>query len=630
MNISDFFNIFDYSSPDMAKIGALAADMRYDEAKKALLEYFTERKKKRLSYSEPIEERDRNPALAYVARHFILPGPNEADVYLSSIFVTKATDAVSLDVMPFIKKHLSFMIMSRQKEDAAAFFFSPRSIFPPKIMITTSSGAEMSVPCSKYAYIATSEPDSALSEEDVYEIREESSSPDEAYGMNTGRCYLGFDLTGVERSEIKSARLVAKVTLSENITKKELLLFNIADSSWDNSLTWNGVKGNVYSWESSPTGPSWDNVPYSDSEYLNVICRFNFARAMAYQYLSDVEKNTVYGDRLVFLMRAFASKKEGGFNRVLETGERLSNFTAVLGALLGTPALTADAFCEILYMIYRDIKHLVENPDLGWSNWGVVRTSGLSKAIDFLPELKDFSKWRAKTRSELEMLFDRMYSPDFSFREAGYSYSFWCVELFASALRAAEGNNDPYSAFMRGKVEKALDASLDLIYPNFYDTNIGDSNYTSKLICLKKLYTQFPTKKLTAFLKGEDAAGISLSNCYYDSNLAVMRTTFDPENAAHLVIHASPFDGHAHSDLGSLTFYSHRRPLITDNGRYGYSGSEISKILKEPASHNSVEIEGAEPLSHSAAKGKIIAFSSNSAFDFAKLVFKPYEGARHV
>ncbi len=625
MQISDFFDIFDYSSSDMGQVKSAVAEGDFERAKKELLSYFIKRKKSHMAYSPAIDESDKNPALAYVARHSILPGPNEADVYLSSIFVSKSSDSVSLDIMPFIKKHLSFMIMSRQKEPDAAFLFSPGSIFPPHVIIVTKSGREIKLPCSKYAYVSTSEPDTPLSDEDIFEIREESRTDDEAYGINTSRCYLGFDLTGVERGDIESARFTAKITLSENISKKELLLFNIADSSWDNSLTWNKIKGNVYSWESSSTGPSWNPVSGSDSEYLNVICRFNFARPMAYRYLSDVEKNTIYGERLLFLMSAFSKKKEGGYNRVLETGERLSNFTAVLGALLDTPAMTPDLIVDILSIMYRDIKHLMENPDMGWSNWAVVRTSGLSKALDFLPELKDYAEWRSKTRSDMEMLFDRMYSSDFSFRESGYAYSFWCIELFASAFKCAEMNNDPYSAFMRGRLEKAIDAAIDLIYPNFYDTNIGDSNYADKLPFLKKIYSVFPTKKLGAFLSGKDDSSLSLSNCYSYANLAVMRSSFDQSKAMHMVVHASPFDGHAHADLGSVTFYAYGRPLITDNGRYGYSGSDISSYLKTPAAHNSVEIEGASPNIHSKAEGKILSFASNSMFDFVKLSFNPYE-----
>ena len=623
MTTTEFFDIFDYSYPHMEKTEAAVKSKDFERAKRELLNYFIKRKALKLSFSEPVTDSDKNFPLAYIARHSILPGPNESDSYLSSIFVTKSTDNATLDVTPFLDQKLSVMIMSRKKEKEAAFLFSPRSIFPPYIALTSKDGDEEKIYPEKFAFVSTKEPDFPLADEDIYEICEESDFEAEAYGVGTGRAYLMFDLSNVDLKAVAAAKLVAKITLSDSAMTKELLVFNISDHSWDNTLTWSKIKGNVFSWESSPSGPFWDDVDGSDKEYLNVICRFNFARPMAAQYLSDVEKNSIYGEKLLFLMDAFSKKKPAGFNRVLETGERLSNFTAVLGALVDSPAMTPDLLVSILTVIYRDIKHLYENPDLGWSNWAVVRTSGLSKAIDFLPELKEHDKFRASTRKTMEMLFDRMYSPDFSFRESGLSYSFWCIELLVSAFKAAQLNNDPYSAFMRGRLEKAINASLDLIYPNFYDTNIGDSNYADKRGYLSKIAQMLPTPKLMAFV-GRGNAPKNLSACYPYANTAALRSSYDPEKAMYLLIQATPFDGHAHQDISSLVFYAYGRPLIADMGRYGYSESDISSHLKTPAAHNSIEIEDATPTTHSEARSKIDVFSSNSAFDFVKITSNPY------
>lgn len=615
MHISEFFNIFDLSHPHMEKVNYFVASHDYNNAKKELLRYFVQRKKLQLSRSEEITAMDKNFPLAYISRHFILSGPNEADNYLSSMFLSRTEDYTTMDIMPFIKENMSFMIMSRQKEKEGALFYSPNSIFPPYIALTDSEGEEIKVPPSKYAYISTSSPEDSLSEEDIYSICEESDDPSVPFGSNTGRVYLAFDLKEIDLSKVKLARFCAKITLDDNIEKKELLFFNIADSSWDSSLTWNGVKGNVYSWESSPTGPTWTNPPYSDSEYLNVISRFWFARPMAYQYLSDIEMNSVYGEKLLFLMDAFSQQKEGGFNRVLETGERLSNFTAVLHALVDTPVMTPDYLVSILWMMYKDMAHLFTNPDLGWSNWAVVRTSGLSKAIDFLPELKEHEEWKNAARSTLTELFDKMYSPDFSFREAGLAYAFWCGDLFASAYKSSVLNNDPYNTFMKSRLEKAFDYTVDLLYPNCYDTNIGDSNYCDKTDYLKKMGSLFPTKKLIALTNEKDDLNIPKSSFYPYAGSVIMRNSFKKDTGIYLAMHSMPFDGHAHDDISNLVLYAYGRPLITDNGRYGYSKSKISSHLKSAGAHNVLEIEGENCLSHSASSPKITTFVSNKIFD---------------
>ena len=624
MQISEFFRIFDLSHPHMEKVSYFVSCRDYNSAKKELLKYFIKRKQLKLSSAEEITSDDENFPLAYISRHSILSGPNEADRYLSSMFVAKTDEYTTLDILPFIKNELSFLIMSRQKENEAVRFYSPNSIFPPFVTLVKENGEELKIFPKKFAYISTKSPDISFTDDDVYEICEESSCVEEAYGSNTGRVYLSFDFSNIDLSLIFSARFSARITMPDTIETKELLFFNITDSSWDNSLTWNKVKGNVYSWESSPTGPEWISPENSDSEYLNVTCRFWFARPMAYQYLSDVERNSIYGEKLLFLMDAFSKKKEGGFNRVLETGERLSNFTCVLNALVDTPVMTPDYLVAILSIMYRDIKALIENPDLGWSNWAVVRTSGLSKAIDFLPELKNHTEWKNKTRDTMNALFDKMYSPDFSFREAGLAYSFWCLDLFATAFNSASMNNDPYSAFMRSRLEKAFDTTLDLLYPNLYDTNIGDSNYCDKRAYIKKVGTIFPTKKLASIINKNESPDFPLSVIYPYSNSVIMRNTLKGDSM-YIALHSSPFDGHAHDDLSSLVMYAYGKPLITDSGRYGYSQSKISSYLKTAAAHNSIEIENMEYSRHSESEGKIIRFITNNAFDYAEITQKPYK-----
>lgn len=613
----------------MEKVNYYVCSDDFQNAKRELLNYFIFRKRTRLSTAEPIREEDCNFPLAYTARHFILTGPNENDVYLSSMFLSKCDDYTTMDVLPFLSGKLSFMIMSRQKDGKSAVFYSPSSIFPPYLLIRDNSGAEIKIPPEKYAYISSASPHAPLAEEDIFEICEESPDSSLPYGDHTGRVYLSFDLSKINLDHVASARFHAKITLPD-CDMKELLFFNVSDTSWDSALTWASVKGNVYSYESSPTGPDWVNPEYSDDEYLNVTCRFWFARPMAYQYLSDVEKNSVYGEKLLQLMDAFSKKNEGGFNRVLETGERLSNFTCVLNALIDTPAMTPDYLVSILWIMYRDMKSLIENPDLGWSNWAVVRTSGLSKAVDFLPELSEHDEWKDATRSVMSSLIDKMYSPDFSFREAGLAYSFWCIELFASAFYSADINNDPYTSFMRSRLEKIFDASLDLLYPDFYDTNVGDSNYCDKRAYLKKLSQLFRTKKLKALSTGDFDASFPLSVAYSYSGSVIMRNSLKKDSRVYLALFALPFDGHSHEDLGNVILYAHNRPLLCDSGRYGYSRSEISSRLKSSRAHNSIEIEGKKYLPHSLANAKITSFVSNSAFDFACVSFNPCEGITHT
>ena len=142
----------------------------YNSAKKELLRYFAERKAKYLSSGEPISEKDKNFPLAYISRHNILSGPNEADCYLSSLFVAPTEDYTSLDILPFIESDLSFMIMSRQKEKDGALMYSPSSIFPPHVIVTTKDNRELKVAPPKSAYISTKNPSQPLSHEDISDI----------------------------------------------------------------------------------------------------------------------------------------------------------------------------------------------------------------------------------------------------------------------------------------------------------------------------------------------------------------------------------------------------------------------------------------------------------------------------
>ncbi|MGM9937963.1 MAG: alginate lyase family protein, partial [Candidatus Ornithomonoglobus sp.] len=361
-----------------------------------------------------------------------------------------------------------------------------------------------------------------------------------------------------------------------------------------------------------------------------------------YEYLRYIDdpksypEGKQYGEKLLFLMRAFAEKKEYGFNRTLETGERLSRWVDIIDELLDTPAMTPDIFCNLISFVRGDCEFInsldIENDTYWWSNWRIVANAGFFKGTEYFPEFNTYREFREKAEENIKYCMALLYNADMSFKEAGPAYALWCAELFCDCAEMAEMNGHPMCAELKEKLKYAARFAMESFYPDGYDTNIGDSNYINKLGSFKRLADFLDDDALTAYASGgrEGSPGY-LSSFYSDVNSAFMRNSWDPSETVYVSFLNNPYDGHAHPDSNQVLMYAYGKPLLVDSGRYSYSSyNDIYNRLRTAAAHNTIEVVGMPLAPHSAAAKPFTYHISNKVFEFNTSVQTGYEGITHT
>ncbi len=668
MDDATFFAKFDYASnPDLSEVKEYVDAGDYSSAKAALLQYFKDRKKSSTIQGFGITQADEFYGMAVLPMRNILTGPYEFDMWQAEFTVTSASyKSYEIDVTERIASELnngavSFMLFAGDKQQYPVLVQSKESASAPQLVINydiNGTKKTVTVTADNDTYISSGNTSTTYGSETVLYVKEDGTGSNST-GTNTRRTYLNFPLDDAANSTIVSAKLVLSAAYASDCTTgdKDVLVINVGDTMWDeDSLTWAGTRGSIYSYQNASV-PTWAaSAPNADSEYHNVTSRFWFGKPMAYEYLSYLENPAEYnqthpysdvypgedfGPKLVQLMDAFASQRAYGYTRTLETGERLNRWVDIVDAFLETDVFDTrlDEFCNILSFMWGDCNYLagldIANGSYWWSNWRIVANAGFFKAVEYLPEFATHDTWRNKVEYNVEYTFDLLYNDDYSFTEAGPSYSVWCVKLFGDCLKAAQMSGNPMSAAFTEKVKYATRNALESYYPNGYDTNIGDSNYRNQMHYFEMLNGVFNNSDavINSYVSGEDKGAEYLTRYYDAVNSAYMRNSWNPDEAVYINYTNNPADGHYHPDSNQVVMYAYGSPLLVDSGRYSYSSTNsIYDTLRTAASHNTIEADGLTLGAHSAAASAnaLTYKNTNDIFDFATSTQNGYSNVAHT
>ncbi|MCD8048107.1 MAG: heparinase II/III family protein [Clostridia bacterium] len=660
MSDATFFAKFDYSSyPGLAAVKAAVDAGDYDTAKTELVNYFIERKNEGTVSAFEITEADENYGMAVLPLDNILTGPYEFDVWLNRFTVTSMdytqyeidlTEKVSAELS---NQAISVMLFERQKQAFPVYVASKEYAgYEPVLVIETAEGNTYTILPDNDTYIHSGNTTTTYGDAEVLEVKEQSDSDSSPFGAQTRRAYINFPLTEAANQTVTKAtmKLYAKLASDCTLESLDVHVISVGDTTWsEDTLTWDGINGNIYSYQSAEN-PTWQSPSGADGEYLNVTARFWYGRAMAYEYLSYLEDpegyaeehplypdGSVFGEKLISLMDAFANQVSYGYNRTLETGERLNRWVDILDALVDTPAVTEnpDKFCNILSFIWGDCNYLsgldITNGSVWWSNWRIVANAGFFKAVEYLPEFSTYSTWRDKVEYNVEYTMDLLYNDDMSFTEAGPSYAVWCAQLFGDCARIAEQNGHPMTQSFKEKLRYAARYAAEVIYPDGYDSNIGDSNYRDQMAVFEDLAEFYGNDSiLNAFVSGSDEGAEYYSSIYEDVNTALFRNSWDPDETVYVQFNNNPSDGHYHPDSNQVIMYAYGKPLLVDSGRYGYSGSSLYTQLRYASAHNTIEAVGVSMGTHSSAANEFEYSTTNSTLGFATTTQNGYSGVDHT
>ncbi|MDO4562376.1 MAG: DNRLRE domain-containing protein [Clostridia bacterium] len=630
-----FFSRFNYGSfAALSSVQSYVDSSNYSAAKQALLDYYKAKKASGALSGFAVTQEDANFGMAVLALDNIITGPYEFDVQIGAFTVSStAAQYVTADITDKVKSevdngNISLMLLERQKQEYAVNVYSRESSYAPQLIVTTDDGV-VTITADKDTYINSDATTTNYASAMVLPVNEQSNDTTDAFSSQTRRPYINFPLTAISGKNIISAQLKLYAYLDTGCTEaKDVHVLFCGDSTWNEaSLTWAKINGSVYSWQSAAT-PPWTSPSGADGEYLNVTCRFWYARPMVWEYkkfLADptgYPEGEAYGIKLLELMNAFATNMSAGYNRTLETGERLNRWVDVIYELVDSDIMTADIFCNLLNYMWGDCNYLnglsITNGSVWWSNWRVVANAGFFKATEFLPEFSLYSTWRAKAESNLDWTFDNLYNSDYSFTEAGPAYAIWCTELYSDAAIMADMNQNPVNEEFLNKLKYTARYAMETMYPNGYDTNIGDSNYKDRMRVFTRLVNYFDNDEhLKAYTSGgTNGTPEYYSNYYTDANSAFFRNSYDPAKAVYLNFMNTTYDGHAHPDANQVVMYAYGKPLLVDSGRYGYSGSEIYSALRAAYAHNTIEVEGASLAAHSSSGAPLEYTVANDIFDY--------------
>lgn len=628
MSESTFFAKLNYSAyPGLSAVKAAVDKGDYEAAKAELLKYYQSRKRSGGISAMAITEANENIGIANLALDNILTGPYEFDVQVGMISVEGIGEENAAEYEADLTKKVSaelnnkavaFMFMERQKQQFPVYIYTKESGFAPTLTIETEEGETYVLNPSDDSYIHSNEKTLSHGSEATMVVKEQSDSPSEAYGTQTRRGYIRFDLSEAANKTVKKAVLKVRAYVSGDCTTggKDVHIISIGDTAWnEGALSWSNIGSSIFSWQTDPTGPPWSQPNGADGEYTNVTSRFWFGRPMAYEYLkyvSDPEgypEGQQYGEKLLFLMNAFANKKNYGFNRTLETGERLSCWVDIVDALVDTPAMTPDYFFNIMSFIWGDCNYLnglnIADGGPWWSNWRIVANAGFFKGTEYFPEFNDYSNFRNKVEGNVEYTLELLYNKDMSFTEAGPAYAQWCAKLFGDCAIMAQRGGNPMSSSFITKLTYATRYALESFFPDGYDSNVGDSNYRDKMPEFKALAEIINDEELAAYISGDGGYKENYVSFYNDSNSLYVRNSWDPNDAVYASLVNNPNDGHYHPDSNQVLMYAYGQPLIVDSGRYGYSATNsIYDELRYASAHNTVEAVGTSMGKHTESAEK--------------------------
>jgi hypothetical protein len=583
-------------------LSAVEADVKaanYTQAKADLRTYYQNRTSLTVPVMPVNSTSDKGKANLALRNTFTGPA---TDYLVDTMTFTNTFSTVTKDILEQAKdavgfsNNLSFMLMGAYKETSIAEIYSRETgtVSQRPTITFVIDGTSYDVIANKDTYITGSS--STTNGTATSLLVRDSGAPTVPFDSSTYRTYINFDVSSLPQTGMIQSATLKLYGRNQSAGSKDLNLLYLGDTTWSEStLNWNGITtGNIYSYDAVTGGPTWNSVTGADPEYVNVINRFDFATTMINEHLLNPTE-TVYTSKLVYLMMDFLTDKSAGYNRPLETGDRLGAWTYSYNYLKNTTVLNDSDNTEILKFIWQDANYL-SNP-ANWtstSNWGIIETTGFFKAATYFPEFTAASSWLSTANSRLAYMINREVLNDSAFAESTSGYATYMVSLFLDCKKFASVNNQSVASAVDRILQQLAKFSMDSTYPNGYDPNYGDSNYEDD----KPLFLDAGNVINDNNLKYVGSSGTQgsvpnyTSTYYPEGKFANLRTGWSSSDN-YMRISNFNVATHGHPDLLSLIAYAYDRPLLVDVGRYSYiSGTTSNWLRNTTTAHNTIDVSG--------------------------------------
>ena len=284
----------------------------------------------------------------------------------------------------------------------------------------------------------------------------------------------------------------------------------------------------------------------------------------------------------------------------LDAGIRLAANFICYSRIAKSPAFTLDGRMAYLLNMADEADTLVLNGAGDGGNWSFTQNAAMFEFALNFPEYTNAPKWRDAASERLAIAIKRDVLPDGVENESapGYQRMSYGPLVTMYTLMRDRGAQTPFSADLKGVIEKQADYFLYLTMPNGTTPAYGDSSNQLERVAQKNDAELLgrPDMLWAATAGKEGQRPRELSKVFPYAGTVTMRSDWGGpgrpyEDARYLFMHAFRFGSHGHSDLNAITCYAYGRELLGDPGSYTYGSPEYNKITKSPA-HNLMTIDG--------------------------------------
>lgn len=532
-----------------------------------------------------------SPWQAELALRNTFTGPG-SDVFLKTVDVQGDWKYVEADITERIASgQKTFMYMGAYKDNNVVEIKSKETGYAPFVHVKFTDGTDMKIEANKDTYIVGGTSDNYGTSETL--LVRDSGMP---YDGNNYRTYINFDLTQLPVDKEVDKGTINIYARAREEDKKVLNLFIMGDSSWsESSLTWNAIPGNIYSWYGLDSVTSWKKPSGADAEYLNVLCRLYYINHMTVEYNKDREANSAYAEKAVDILMSFLTTNKAGYNRTLETGERLRYITSAYPSLLTSPNMTADKNAEIVKFITQDMAFLTSESN--WTkntNWGFFQTNGLFQGTVFLPELTSFKTYFDLCTSRYTYMAKAQTLSDYSFSESTSGYATTVPSGLLTAKKMTINNGYAFPEELDNYLYYPMKFMMDSAHVNGGQPMFGDSGAGSMRSSILSYADILENEEFRYFgTNGEEGTYPSYTSSFYPvGKFANMRSGWDEDDTFLRIANNNlTKNGHGHPDHLSVICSAYGSILLADLGHGTYSSNDKANWLRfSTVAHNTIEI----------------------------------------
>lgn len=689
MNISDkiFFGTWNATSgtwtyqpylnyseyPGMSQVEKFAKAGDYDNAKEALLAYYTNIASERSTGVTSISADDikTNDVLYELLSRNAYATNGTVSLVIDTFELTGSRNRnITIDVTSQLKEAAgSFDVFSTMITSVDKYRFSARidskegSFTKPTLRVTYTDGTVVDYVASKDTYIQAGSNASKNYGSGIQLLAEEGGTYSEAGGVNnyedrTKRILIGFDISSITKpKKISKAEMIlsGKHNGSDKTYKKLMALHWYCDGSWvENQLSFDDL--DEYNYFSYNDKICWDYVATVDlKQKVCLYFRNNILGCLAdmYDYYNglgdpngDCEKYAyTYIRQQMALINSIDISPE--VMSALDMACYINGVSGNILRLTSSEYMTGERFTTILKHLWKMTNYLPDNfYGKKNNNWATYATGGVYAVCARFPELVSCDVWFDKTRDENDRLFEGLTFEDGMCLELAQSYQSVLLGTFITPyeLKKLTGAESPYSEEAEEVIRDILYSIFNQSAPNFYNFHFGDTaepfkNYGKSANRWYELL--FPDDQLIKYMAtyGSEGALPEKSTTNYPVGLRTFMRSDWSGDALALGITAKMNGSHGHRDALTISMYAYGSYLLTDQGYGGILTDDIYNYMAGPQQHNIVTVNdytnyldadsntiidsvgvrnSYNTIKERADFGKQLCFDSNDQYDFVE------------